>query len=265
MKSALRCSVIWCTGLATFCVLLLSQSVIAQEVQKIKMKDGKVAVEGSLTDDDAKDEVRNHPCKIYVIELKKGTAYQIDMVSKDIDSYLRLEDAAKKQLAEDDDSGGFPNARIIFACKKDGAYRIIATTFNGQTGPFELTVKEAKAAKAAKAEVTEMKLKDGAAEVNGELTKDDAKDTVRKQSLCKIFAVKLEKGKTYQIDMVSTMFDAYLRLEDANGKELAKDDDSGGDLNARILFDCPKEGVYRIIATTFIGGSGEFTLSVKRQ
>src|SRR5262249_19804422 len=131
MRPALRSSETWYTLIATIGVLLFSQSAFAQEAQKIKLKDGKVAVEGSLTQDDAKDKARNHPCKIFVIELKKGTAYQIDMVSKKIDSYLRLEDADEEQLAEDDDSGGFPNARITFACKKDGAYRIICTTFNG--------------------------------------------------------------------------------------------------------------------------------------
>ena len=51
--------------------------------------------------------------------------------------------------------------------------------------------------------------------------------------------------------MTSTAFDAYLRLEDADGKQLAEDDDGGEDQNARLRFQAPKTGTYRIIATTF--------------
>ena len=35
------------------------------------------------------------------------------MTSKEIDSYLRLEDKAGKELAKDDDSGGNVNARMV--------------------------------------------------------------------------------------------------------------------------------------------------------
>src|SRR5262249_14393602 len=59
-------------------------------------------------------------------------------------------------------------------------------------------------------------------------------------------------------------FDAYLRLEDAAGKELAEDDDSGGNLNARIIFSCTKDGNYKVICTCFSEATGNFTLSVKK-
>jgi serine protease Do len=67
------------------------------------------------------------------------------------------------------------------------------------------------------------------------------------------------------MDMTSKDLDAFLRLEDAAGKELAKDDDGGGGRNARIQFACPATGEYRIIATTFFGGTGRFTLTVKEK
>lgn len=70
-------------------------------------------------------------------------------------------------------------------------------------------------------------------------------------------------GKRYTIDLVSRDFDAYLRLEDSTGKQLAEDDDSGGNLNARIVFQAPKDDTYWIIATTFLGGTGNYTLSIR--
>jgi peroxiredoxin len=66
--------------------------------------------------------------------------------------------------------------------------------------------------------------------------------------------------------MVSTQFDSYLRLEDAKGRELAEDDDSGGNLNAQIVFTCPKDGNYKVIATAYgAQGFGDYTLTVKRR
>jgi hypothetical protein len=103
-------------------------------------KDVKIA--GKISQDDPKDVKRNTPCKIHLVRMKGGKVYTIDMVSTQFDSYLRLEDPKGKELAEDDDSGGMLNARIIFNCPADGEYRVIATTFGPQmAGAYTLTVK----------------------------------------------------------------------------------------------------------------------------
>ena len=61
-------------------------------------------------------------------------------------------------------------------------------------------------------------------------------------------------------------FDPYLRIEDANGKSLAEDDDSGGNLNARIVFQPPQTGTYRLIVTTFQARTfGNFQLTITEQ
>jgi len=68
----------------------------------------------------------------------------IDMVSPDpkaLDPYLVLQDADRKTLAEDDDSGGNLNARITFRAPADGIYRLRATSFGAGRGPFTLTVR----------------------------------------------------------------------------------------------------------------------------
>jgi glutathione peroxidase-family protein len=99
--------------------------------------------------------------------------------------------------------------------------------------------------------------------ITDKLTKDDTKDKKRGFA-CKIHTVKMAKGSAYTIDMVSNEFDAYLRLEDSAGKELDEDDDSGGNQNARIIFNCPKDGDYRIICTCYSEATGNFTLTVKK-
>src|SRR5436305_108735 len=92
-------------------------------------------------------------------------------------------------------------------------------------------------------------LKGGRATVNGELTRDDAKDTVRKDAHCKVYVVEFKAGKTYTIDHKSKEFDAFLRLEDADGKQLDENDDFDG-LDSRIVHKAAKAGPYRIIATS---------------
>jgi len=51
------------------------------------------------------------------------------MISTYFDSYLFLEDSAGTVLMQDDDGGGYPNARIIYRPTKTDTYRIVATTF----------------------------------------------------------------------------------------------------------------------------------------
>src|SRR5439155_1081677 len=139
-----------------------------------------------------------------------------------------------------------------------GSYRVVVTSFNpGRVGAFTLLVTRLDAGKA-----TRLALQDGRVSVEGKLTKDDAKDLVR-NTPCKEYLLEMEAGKSYRIDHVSKAFDAYLRLEDDAGRQLASDDDGGDGTNARILFRCEQAGSYVLVAThldpTVLGA---FTLSV---
>jgi hypothetical protein len=102
--------------------------------------------------------------------------------------------------------------------------------------------------------------------VDGKIANTDPKDKVRQDCYHKSHIVKLEAGATYQIDMIGVGgFDTFLRLEDADGKQLAEDDDGGEDLDARIIFQAPKAGTYRIICTTYEDNdTGAYTLIVTR-
>jgi thiol-disulfide isomerase/thioredoxin len=100
------------------------------------------------------------------------------------------------------------------------------------------------------------------------LTADDERDRSRKQSYAKVYEVKLKGGQAYRIDMTTTedpkKFDPYLRLENDKGRQLAFDDDSGGNYNARIIYKADADGTYKVIATTFGPNmTGPYTLTVK--
>jgi len=88
--------------------------------------------------------------KVFLVNFVKGKTYQIDMIrveTSKMNPFLYLEDAKKKVLAEDDDSGEEDtfNARITFKAPDDGVYRIIATSSMGRGfGDFNLKVAEKK-------------------------------------------------------------------------------------------------------------------------
>ena len=80
------------------------------------------------------------------------------------------------------------------------------------------------------------------------------------------YQIKLAADKTYVIHMVSPnpeALDPFLRLLDAAGKQLAEDDDSGGDLDARIVFRAEAAGTYQVVAACVGKGHGPFTLTVR--
>jgi hypothetical protein len=198
-------------------------------------------VKGRLTPKDALDKAHQDSYhKVHTLKLTPGRAYRIDLKSDDFDAYLRLEDSQGKALAEDDDSGGGTDARIVFTPTKEDTYRLVVTTFaKGDTGAYSLTVRPVKIALS----------------VNGKLTAQDNIDKVQKKirqgCFYRVHVLKMTPGKTYTITLRSDDFDAYLVLQDNQANKLAEDDDSGGGLNARIVFTPTKEDVYRIIVTTF--------------
>ena len=83
--------------------------------------------------------------KLHRLQMNAGTTYVISLYSTAFDAYLRLLDPADKQVAEDDDCGGAQNSRIVFRAEKTGMHGIVATSFDGKTGPYRLVVHEADA------------------------------------------------------------------------------------------------------------------------
>ena len=57
--------------------------------------------------------------------------------------FRSFESPEGKLLAQDDDGGGYPSARIIHKATKNGKYRVICTYFSGAVnGNFNLTVRQ---------------------------------------------------------------------------------------------------------------------------
>jgi hypothetical protein len=218
---------------------------------------GGLTIQGKIAENDAKFKIiplpmQNEamlPGKAFQVKLAGGKRYRIAMSSNQLDSVLMIKDAGDKQLAWDDDSGGSLNALIMFDPPKDGTYVIHTLSLKG-TGAFTLFVREA----------VVHEVGDGLA-LKGSLGK--AKTPMF------AYNVKFTAGKTYVIDMVSPNQDAldpYLLLHDPGGKKITEDDDSGGGLNARIVYRAERTGTYRIVCTSFErSGAGPYVLTVREK
>jgi hypothetical protein len=239
---------------------LLPATAFAQQDKKPERKVEQMKENGVFTAETPKDKVKTDcPGKLYTLNMVPGRTYIIELKSEDFDAFLRLEDPNGKTIKDDDDSGGGPkgtDARIIFKADKAGTYTIAATSYNqGAKGKYTLLVGHDGVG-------TEQEVKN-LLDVKAKLTKEDAKDKDRGGSCyCKTFKVDLAAKTTYVIQLDSRDFDAFLRLVDPDGKEVASDDDGAKDgLNAKITYNCTRDGSYTIVATSYaFPDTGDFHL-----
>ncbi len=112
--------------------------------------------EGTIAADDAPLKVagrQSMPAKLFEVVLQAGTAYKISMTSKEIDSFLVVQDSAGKELGFDDDSGGGLNSLLEFTAPRTETYKVYAAALENKdaksAGAFVLTITEAAAANVA--------------------------------------------------------------------------------------------------------------------
>lgn len=75
---------------------------------------------------------------VYKIEIPNKGILTADLISSQFDAYLYILRDNKEVIAEDDDTGGNGNSRLIINLNP-GTYTLVATTYdNGETGSFEL-------------------------------------------------------------------------------------------------------------------------------
>ena len=225
-------------------------------------------IDAKITDDDKKVEfsvdiggkeitLPAMAAKVFSVKLEGNKKYTIrlDTDDDDLDPFLVVQDGAGKTVGFDDDGGGKLNSKLIFSPAKDGTFKVYAAALRG-TGSLTVKISAADGG--------------GVAPKGAELQVGKKIEGTLSQAVKTVsYKIKLEEDKEYVIDMISPdqmALDPYLILKDANGKILAKDDDGGEGLNARLKFKAPATAVYTIEATSFGQvGVGEFTLEVRKE
>jgi len=106
----------------------------------------------------------------------------------------------------------------------------------------------------AETQAEEARIVDTIATVTGILSENDAMNS---------YSFEAEADVEYAIYLTSEDFDAYLHLYNADGEEIAFNDDGGGDLNALIVYKAPEDGLYTVGIDSFQDGAqGSYTLSI---
>ena len=78
-----------------------------------------------------------------------------------------------------------------------------------------------------------------------------------------LFELSADAGKSYQIDIaLGTLGDSVLTIYDADGSEVAYNDDYGGGSASRIIWEAPATGVYYVEVSGFGLTTGSYTLIV---
>jgi len=108
--------------------------ILSAEIDKkpVIVKDKLVVEEnGMIAEGDAKVKPTHGeamPAKRFEVRLQAGKQYRLMMDSKDLDSFLVLQDKAGKELAFDDDSGGGLNSLLLYTPSSDDTYMVFAAS-----------------------------------------------------------------------------------------------------------------------------------------
>ena len=159
------------------------------------------------------------------------------------------------------DNGGYgPDSRVTFTPPADGTYYVAAGAAGNDVGAYTLSVRFADDF-AATTQTTGMVAVGGSA--RGVIETGYDRDW---------FAVELDAGKTYQIDLEGSptgdgaLRDPYLRgVHDANGGLITgtRNDDGGEGRNSRVTFTAEEDATYYVAAGAWYNGEGAYTLSVE--
>lgn len=176
------------------------------------------------------------------------------------DPYLRVIDGEGNDIAVNDDADGL-NSALQFTVPNNGNVFIEARAYaDAYTGGYTLNVTSERAPDDGLAanRNTRGRITLGQ-DVNGSLETEGDQDWYR---------LRLEEGQTYRFALRgegdTPVGDPLLRVHNAQGEEIAVDDDGGGNLNSYLEFSAPSTGTYFLSAQAFADAyTGNYTLSAR--
>jgi hypothetical protein len=172
----------------------------------------------------------------------------------DLSPYLRLYDRAGQLIAKDFGSGDYPNSRIERSLSAGTYYVSAADWGDYNSGEYRVLLQV----------IRDDHLDDLGPNVPA-IVVPETGDTVQTGSLDfegdrDAFRFDLSEAADARFELTSSAFDAFMRLYDGNGVQIASDDDSGEERNSRIeRFLLP--GTYFVVASAWDDiGTGPYTL-----
>lgn len=200
---------------------------------------------------------------LYRFDAAEGDRLAVEMSSEEFDTYLVVGDRSVgifNPLAQDDDSGGELDARVRFVAPRSGTFWVIAQAY-AEYGTGAYTISLARLPEPGPAIAQPIAV---GASATGELEEGDAQDD-EDESFYDLYTFEAVAGQRYSVVMSSSEFDTYLIVGRGADEldEIARDDDSGGGTDSRVVFAADRSGTYAIHASSFAGNvTGEYSLSV---
>ncbi len=236
------------------CVLLLPACAKRADLQVSQFKDGALTASDPVSADGPYEDR-------LTFDANAGQRLRIEMTSDSLDSFLRLLGPDGQVVTTNDDAMG-GDAAITFRAAAQGRYTVVATSYGREkaTGPYRVALAEVAGTFAdpgATATIAVGETKDGVLEM-GDRSQEGG------GAFLDQFDFRPTAAGSVVIDLTSPQFDAYLILRDSTGADIATDDDSGGDRNARLTQTVEAGKLYHIMATTFgsAAKSGTYRLAV---
>lgn len=211
------------------------------------------------------------PAEHHRVTLTERGTLTLDLQSTAFDAYLMLLDASLRELARNDDHAGSRDARISLELGP-GNYSVVARSLGPGVGAYTLITNFTPARRPAPEppqrgpecpwwtleldQEIRMTLSGSDCAVQQLLGSGADNDRAARYEL------KLSRRTPVVIDMRSTDFDPYLILLDANGNQIATDDDGGGGLNARIQRTLGP-GAYVVLAKALESRQGTYFLHAR--
>jgi hypothetical protein len=206
-----------------------------------------VHAQGTISPGETIEGQLNNSTQDYTFSAKAGETLVISLNSDAFDPLIEVYDESGNEVGRDDDSGGFPNARLIFTTAQGGNFTIRVTSFSGAaSGPYTLSLNTLTTIPITYGAPVEVQMQ-GTAPV--------------------ILTFEGTEGDVLNIFAVSpTGEDTRLALRGPDGAEIAQDDDSGADFNPylrRVIL--PSTGTYQLALAPFSDTSlsGAVTVTIE--
>lgn len=227
----------------------------AQVISETSIQVGEL-IDGVLTDDDGVDPSTGHYADHYLFEATAGERLDILLTSASIDCYLLVRDPSGSVIAEDDDSGGDYDSRVVLTLPLDGLYTVVATSYGLETGPYQVLVREDHPQPIVFERLVPGRPTHGAlTETDGRRTDSRYVDGYRFQA---------EAGTRIHLTLTSATFDTYLMLLSPLGEVmLVNDDQQAGGTDSELAVDLPYTGEYRVIATSYQPATGDYVVELE--
>ena len=193
----------------------------------------------------------------WTIQVQRGQAIQVDMMSDAFDPVLYVLDPERELLAADDDGGVQFDAHLCLGVPYSGAYTVVAAALDGGVGGYSLIARGG--CDGIPARLRRMETSGALAlgrPVAATLTNADSR--VIPGQFAAGWELPAERGQEVQIDMVSDAFDPSFFVA-GPGTQSQYGTGDGGD--ARLCFTAPEAGTYRVVAAVPLdGGAGDYWL-----